>query len=128
MLPMRRRPGCVVQYLFAPARAFGLLYLQGNPLATSMASASGGGLCVGIFTGMIYMLLLAATQTLATELKTLWFLQCQPRSLADAIRTKARVWGTIATSFSLIVAVGAVALRPSDRWEILMRAPALVAG
>jgi ABC-2 type transport system permease protein len=127
LLQMRRRPGYVIQILVTPVIILAMLYAQGFQAATHFLTGSAGSVCAAIFAGTIYLLSIAASQTLAGELKTLWFLQCQPRSLADSIRTKARVWGAIGTGLAIAITAGAATVRWADRWDVLVRVPAMAA-
>ena len=127
LLQMRRRPGYVIQILLTPVIILAILYAQGFEAVTHFVTGSAGSVCAAIFAGIIYLLSVAASQTLAGELKTLWFLQCQPRSLADSIRTKSRVWGAIGTGLAITVAASAAAIRPADRWDFIVRIPSMAA-
>ena len=72
------------------------------------------------------MLMVAAGQMLTSEFKSLWLLQCQPRPLADVMRSKARVWAVISMCLSVPFVVTAIALRPAEAVTILFHAPFLL--
>lgn len=109
LLQVRRQPEFLFQVLSAPVLIGFLLYLQNPERSISLVLQSPATIFAAILSGSCYLLLVAGSGVLRNELGTLWLLQCQPRSLADCIRTKARVWGTIAALVAASVSFGAVA-------------------
>lgn len=127
LLQMRRRPELLGQLLTAPLMIAALAYLGGHQKAMEWATRSGSNISVALLVGGIYVLMVAASQAMACELKWLWLLQCQPRPLADVVRSKARVWGSITIAMSVPFLVGACFLVPAEADRILMRGPFLFA-
>jgi membrane protease YdiL (CAAX protease family) len=127
LLQMRRQPEFVGQILAAPVCVGCMLYFTGYRNVMDMAVKNGATVCVAILVGLSYMLVISATQMLTTEFKNLWLLQCQPRSLADVVRGKARVWAAISWIVAVPVIATAIALRPEDALTILSRVPFLFA-
>ena len=101
LMQLRRQPEFVGQILAAPLGLAFLLFIGGYQKVMNAAVQSGTNISVAVMLGLAYMLLMASSHMLATELKCLWLLQCQPRELADMVRSKARVWGVIALLMSL---------------------------
>ncbi len=102
-----------------------MMYFAGYKSLMELATKGGANISLAILIGCSYMLMIAATQMLGSEFKTLWLLQCQPRPLADMVRGKARVWAAIAIGMSLPFIVGAVIYTPSAAISILARVPFL---
>jgi ABC-2 type transport system permease protein len=73
------------------------------------------------------LLLVAASQMLRAELKTVWFLQCRPQSLAKSIEAKAHAWGGIAIVVTLITLVGVMVWQPAGATAVLRRTPFMLA-
>ena len=127
LLQMRRQPEFVGQVLATPIGICFMLYMAGYSSVLELATKGATNICVTILVACSYMLMVAASQMLSSELKTLWLLQCQPRPLADVIRSKARVWGVIAILISVPFIGGAIALLPGAAVSILIRVPFLFA-
>ncbi len=127
LLQMRRQPEVLGQVLATPIGIGLLLYISGYGNVLSLATKGGANISVAILAGVSYMLMIAASQMLSSEFKTLWLMQCQPRPLADVVRSKARVWAAIALSMSVPFIGGAIALLPSEAASILVRVPFLLA-
>jgi ABC-2 type transport system permease protein len=127
LLQMRRQPEFVGQVLMAPIGVGLLLYFSGYSTFMDLALKGGMNITIAILAGVSYLLMVAATQMLTSELKNLWLLQCQPRPLADIVRSKARVWAAIAIGVSLPVIGVAIALVPNAAFAILAHVPYLLA-
>ena len=115
---MRRQPEFLAQVFSAPFMIGFLLYIR-NPDQFMKVTASdiGGTVCVSAFAAASYLLIVAGSAVLRTELRTLWFLQCQPRSLADTFRTKARIWAVISMAMgaSLLIGISHLSTRARRR-------------
>ncbi len=127
LLQLRRQPEFLGQILTAPLVVGFLLYVRNPDQFTRFAAGDAAGLCVSAFAVSSYLLLLAGASVLRTELRTLWFLQCQPRSLADSFRTKARVWAGLAIAVAIVLLTAVVITQPGHRREIVARAPFVLA-
>jgi ABC-2 type transport system permease protein len=127
LLQLRRQPEFLGQVLTAPLIVIFLLYVRNPDQFLRVAAGDAAGLCVSAFAAASYLLILAGASVLRTELRTLWFLQCQPRSLADSFRTKARVWGCLAIAIALGLLLAVVITQPGQRREVAVRAPFVIA-
>lgn len=125
LLQIRRQPEFAAQVLATPIGIGFMMYIAGYQNVMSFATKGGANISTAILIGCSYMLMIAATQMLTSEFKTLWLLQCQPRPLADIVRSKSRVWAVIAIGVSVPFVVGAIVFMPSAIWSILLRAPFL---
>ena len=103
------------QVLAAPIGVGLILYIGGYRNVMNLAVKGGTNISVAILAGVSYLLMIAATQMLTSELKNLWLLQCQPRPLADVVRSKARVWAVVAIGVSLPVIGTAIACSRAKR-------------
>ena len=88
LLQIRRQPEFAAQVLATPLGIGLMLYVGGYKNVMESATQGGANISLAILIGCSYMLMIAATQMLASEFKTLWLLQCQPRPLADIVRGK----------------------------------------
>jgi ABC-2 type transport system permease protein len=127
LLQLRRQPELLGQLLATPITIGFLLYVAGYKSIIDLATHGGTNISVAILVGASYMLMVATAQTLPRELKLLWLLQCQPRPLADVIRSKARVWAVIAIGVSVPFIGSVIAFVPSEAPSILIRVPFLLA-
>ncbi len=125
LLQIRRQPEFTAQVLATPIGIGFMLYMAGYKNVMDLATKGGANISMAILIGCSYMLMIAATQMLTSEFKTLWLLQCQPRPLADIIRSKSRVWAAIAVGVSVPFIVGAIAFMPDAALSILLRVPFL---
>ncbi len=125
LLQIRRQPEFAAQMLATPLGIGFMLYVAGYRNVMELATKGGANISMAILIGCSYMLMIAATQMLTSEFKTLWLLQCQPRPLADIVRSKSRVWATIAIGMSVPFIGGAIAFMPGAVWSILLRVPFL---
>ena len=126
-MQLRRQPEFVGQVLAAPLGLAFLLFIGGYQKVMNAAVESGTNISVAVMLGLAYMLLMASSHMLATEFKCLWLLQCQPRELADMVRSKARVWGVIALLMSIPFFGVAIAMLPSATLAILANVPFVLA-
>jgi len=92
-----------------------------------LATHDAPAMCATVVVVCTYLLMIAGSAVIMSELQTLWFLQSQPRSLADCIRTKARVWSAIAGLVCLGLIGSALVARPEIRSDLLMRLPLMLA-
>jgi len=127
LLQMRRQPEFAGQVLAAPLGIAFLVYLTGYGKVVEAATTGGTNISIAILVCVAYMLMVAAGQMLTSEFKSLWLLQCQPRPLADVLRSKSRVWALISMCVSVPFFVAAVVLRPSDAPTVLLQAPFILA-
>ncbi|HEX4412388.1 MAG TPA: CPBP family intramembrane glutamic endopeptidase [Lacipirellulaceae bacterium] len=125
LLQIRRQPEFAAQVLATPIGIGLMLYVAGYQKVMDYATKGGANISTAILVGCSYMLMIAATQMLTSEFKMLWLLQCQPRPLADIVRSKSRVWAAVAIAVSVPFVLGAMAFMPSAFWSILIRAPFL---
>lgn len=128
LLQVRRRPELVGQIMLAPIFIAFLLFMNGPDSTIARAVQGSDAICTAIFVGATYLLLVAVNQMLTGELKTLWFLQCLPKSIGESIRVKARVWAVV----SILMIFGAIGVMlcfvPTSEWlGILARLPFMVA-
>jgi ABC-2 type transport system permease protein len=126
MLQMRRQPEFVGQILVTPIIIGLMMYFTGYKNVMEFAVKGGPNIAVAIMIACAYMLMTAGTQMLTSELKMLWLLQCQPRPLADVIRSKARVWAVISIGLAVPFIIGSIVVMPSAAWSILLRTPFLL--
>ncbi|HEX3601986.1 MAG TPA: CPBP family intramembrane glutamic endopeptidase [Lacipirellulaceae bacterium] len=126
-LQIRRQPELSGQVLATPLGIAFMLYIAGYRSVTDFATNGGANIATTILVGCSYMLMIAATQMLTSEFKVLWLLQCQPRPLADIVRSKARVWAGIAIALSVPFIVGSIVMMPATAAAILVRVPFLFA-
>jgi ABC-2 type transport system permease protein len=127
LLQLRRQPEVLGQVLSAPLIVGFLLYIRNPDQFVRVAVGDVAGLCVSAFGAASYLLVLAGASVLRTELRTLWFLQCQPRSLADCLRIKARVWAGLAIAVGVCLLAAVVATQPGHRADVAIRAPFVIA-
>ena len=126
LMQLRRQPEFAGQVLAAPLGIGFLLYLSGYQKVVEVATTGGTNISIAILVSVSYMLMVAAGQMLTSEFKSLWLLQCQPRPLADVMRSKARVWAVISMCVSVPFVVTAIALRPAEAVTILFHTPFLL--
>lgn len=124
-LQMRRQPEVIGQVVSAVGLVVLLMYLAGYQFLFDFATRGGSNICVAILIGTAYMLMVAAPLIMRSELKSLWMLHSLPRSLADLLRDKARVWTAVAMAFGLPMIATAIVLRPEETMTILARLPIL---
>jgi membrane protease YdiL (CAAX protease family) len=127
LLQLRRQPELLGQVILVVPFVLIMLYLAAPEKSLSLATRDAATICTSIFVSGAYLLLVAGAQLLTSELKTLWFLQSQPCSLADSIRVKARTWGVITVLLTLPLLAWALAARPEDRMDIARRVPFVIA-
>lgn len=123
MLQVRRQPEFLAQVFSAPFVIGFLLYIRNPDQFMKVAAGDVAGLCVSAFAAASYLLIVAGSAVLRTELRTLWFLQCQPRSLADSFRTKARIWAVISMAMGATLLAGIAVFQPGHLGGIAIRAP-----
>lgn len=126
-LLLRRHPEHLAQVIVTPIAIIVMLYFSGYDKMIDLATQGAPQISVAILVSVSYMLMVASIQSMRSEAKQLWLLQCQPRPLADIVRTNARVWGAISIAVSLPFIGAAVAMRPGDALTILIRVPYLPA-
>ncbi|HEV8003041.1 MAG TPA: type II CAAX endopeptidase family protein, partial [Planctomycetaceae bacterium] len=126
LLQVRRQPEFLAQVFSAPIVIGFLLYIRNPDQFLKVTASDIGGLCASAFAAASYLLIIAGTSVLRTELRTLWFLQCQPRSLADSFRTKARIWGVISMAVGTTLLVGLAIFQPGQLGAIAKRAPFII--
>jgi hypothetical protein len=127
LLQLRRQPEFLGQVLLAPLVIGFLLYVRNPDQFVRVAAGDVAGLCVSAFGAASYLLVLAGASVLRTELRTLWFLQCQPRSLADCLRIKARVWAGLAIAVGMSLLAAVAVTQPGHRTDLAIRAPFVIA-
>ena len=127
LLQLRRQPEFLFQVLTAPLVVAFLLYIRNPDQFLRIAGGDVAALCVSVFAATSYLLIIAGAAVLRSELRTLWFLQCQPRPLADCLRTKARVWAGLAITIAVGLTATAGILVPGGRMELATRFPFLIA-
>ncbi len=126
-LLLRRHPEHLAQVITTPIAIIVLLYFSGYHKVVDLATQGAPQVSVAILVAVAYMLMVASVQSMTSEAKYLWMLQCQPRPLADIVRTNARIWGAIGIAVSIPFIGAAVAMRPGDALTILIRVPYLLA-
>jgi hypothetical protein len=122
-LQLRRQPEKLAQIVGAPIMVAMLLYFSQHKNLLDMATNGAANIMVAIIVASSYMLIVASVQTIQSEAKTLWLLQCQPRPLADAIRANSRIWGTISIVICLPFLIWAMIVRPAEAVTILAHMP-----
>lgn len=75
-----------------------------------------------------YVLMLSAFQNLNTEGHALWLLYTVPRSMESILREKAKLWGTLAMAYPLIVLVFTATHSAVLDWQMLVLALTVLAG
>lgn len=123
LMQMRRQPEFAGQVMAAPLGIAFMVYLGGYGNVVEAATHGGTNISIAILVMVAYMLMVAAGQMLTSEFKSLWLLQCQPRPLADVLRSKSRVWAVISMVVSVPFFVAAVVLRPSEAGTVLLQSP-----
>ncbi|MFO0789805.1 MAG: type II CAAX endopeptidase family protein [Pirellulales bacterium] len=127
LLQLRREPEMLGQVIATPFVIGLLLYFSGYGRVIDFATKGGTNISIAILVAVSYLLMVAVAQTLTKELKHLQLLQSQPRPLADVVRSKARVWATIAIGISVPFIGAAIAFMPSEAGAILLHVPFLFA-
>jgi ABC-2 type transport system permease protein len=127
LLQLRRQPEFLFQVLSAPLAVGFLLYIRNPDQFLRIAGGDVAALCVSVFAVTSYLLIVAGGAVLRSELRTLWFLQCQPRPLADCLRIKARIWAGLAITMSVALTAAVGVFVPGSRTELAIRFPFLMA-
>jgi len=125
LLQIRRQPELLSQILAAPLSIAFIGWIGGYQRTIDAVTSSGANIMAAIVGAGAYMLVVAATQTLAREFKMLWILQSQPRPLADIVRSKSRVWAAMTLLLTLPLAAWAMIVMPGEAPAILIRLPFL---
>lgn len=75
-----------------------------------------------------YVLMLSAFQNLNTEGHALWLLYTVPRSIESILREKAKLWGTLALIYPLMVLAYTAMHTAAPDWRLLVLALTVIAG
>ncbi len=123
LLQLTRQPEYLGNTVGAMLGLMVMLYMLLPSWSINLATQDVSAVCVSVFVASVYVIFAAGQRSLASEMKTLWLLQCQPRSLAESIRSKSRVWGVVSVIMASALLIAVMIRRPSEAGDVLMRLP-----